>query len=429
MASPLDEVQASRGFTMSTPMSVMNRNPNFLPGTIICATKWLAYAIPKGRIRVISPSREHTLLHLPRSFGSSAAVIDMAAFGNRLASVTSNGGLVVWELPETITYDVPGRIIFHVLPLPPTGSSGLRLVKWHPKDPDTFALASHSHIYLMNLSITLRMYQSVHPSDLDQISQVFASGSPIAAFDFDVLHHALAAISDDSTIILWSITDTSLFWSYEVEGEGEPSSLNVVDSGVVVGRKNGTIFQLLSYKGKSVLSTTKFINSNRQDDPEMFGHIVYDSRTQTLWVANNKRASMIALRIGSTGPAPSLNGEDGAKNLLIENIVEFGRQTPTIHFAILTTDSDPTGEWALTGCEIMKVPPGDFALSAFSMYVGGVDLVLIRKEWFDTASLGALAKYPSYIPQPQPIQSPPQQQLVERAADQDADDLLTTSSK
>ena len=37
-----------------------------------------------------------------------------------------------------------------------------------------------------------------------------------------------------------------------------------------------------------------------------------------------------------------------------------------------------------------------------------MDQVLIRREWFDSASLGALAKYPSYNPPPQPIQ-PPQQ--------------------
>lgn len=31
----------------------------------------------------------------------------MAVFANRLAGVTSDGGFVVWELPEVITDDVP----------------------------------------------------------------------------------------------------------------------------------------------------------------------------------------------------------------------------------------------------------------------------------------------------------------------------------
>jgi hypothetical protein len=141
----------------------------------------------------------------------------------------------------------------------------------------------------------------------------------------------------------------------------------------------------------------------------MFGHITYDYRIQTLWVANNRRDSMIALRIGSDGLGTSPMGDDGAKNLFIEQIVEFGGPKPTIHFVILTADLDPTGEEALAACVAAKVSSGELALVAFSVHASGVDQVLIRREWFDSASLGALAKYPSYIPSPQPTQ-PPQQQ-------------------
>ena len=409
MASPLDEIQAPRDSVKSTAIALVKVDSNFLPGTTIGATHWVAYAMTKGRIRVISRSSgDRTLLQLPQTFAPSTSVIDMAVFGNRLAGVTSDGGFVVWELPEVITDDVPGRILLRVLPS--TGPSALRSVKWHPKDPDTLALASDTHIYLINVFEASRMYETVHPSDLDRISQVFTSGSPIAAFDFDVLHYALATISDDSTMTLWGIADSAPFWSYKVKGEDVPSSLNLVDGGVVVGRKNGTIFQLLSYRGKNVLSTVKFVNSSRPEDPEMFGHITYDYRIQTLWVANNRRDSMIALRIGSDGVAPSPIGDDGAKNLFVEQVVEFCGPKPTIHFVILTADLDPTGEEALAACVAAKVPSGELALVAFSVHASGVDQVLIRREWFDSASLGALAKYPSYIPPPQQIQPPQQQQ-------------------
>jgi hypothetical protein len=261
VASPLDEIQAPRDSVKSTAIALVKVDSNFLPGTTIGATHWVAYAMTKGRIRVISRSSgDRTLLQLPQTFAPSTSVIDMAVFGNRLAGVTSDGGFVVWELPEVITDDVPGRILLRVLPS--TGPSALRSVKWHPKDPDTLALASDTHIYLINVSEASRMYETVHPSDLDRISQVFTSGSPISAFDFDVLHYALATISDDSMLTLWSITDSTPFWSTKVKGEDVPSSLNLVEGGVVVGRKNGTVFQLLSYKGRSVLSTVKFVNSN-----------------------------------------------------------------------------------------------------------------------------------------------------------------------
>lgn len=52
-------------------------------------------------------SGDRTLLQLPNLFPNTASVTDMAVYGNRLAGVTSDGGFVVWELPELITDDVP----------------------------------------------------------------------------------------------------------------------------------------------------------------------------------------------------------------------------------------------------------------------------------------------------------------------------------
>lgn len=52
-------------------------------------------------------SGDRTLLQLPSIFPSTSSVTDMAVHGNRLAGVTSDGGFVVWELPELITDDVP----------------------------------------------------------------------------------------------------------------------------------------------------------------------------------------------------------------------------------------------------------------------------------------------------------------------------------
>jgi len=61
----------------------------------------------KGRVRVISRSSgDHTLLQLPGVFAPSTPVTDMAVHGNQLVGVM-DGGFVVWELPETITDDVP----------------------------------------------------------------------------------------------------------------------------------------------------------------------------------------------------------------------------------------------------------------------------------------------------------------------------------
>lgn len=105
---PLDEIQAPRDAVKSTAIALVKQDPVFLPGTTIGATHWIAYAMTRGRVRVISRSSgDRTLLQLPTVFAPATQVVDMAVYGNRLAGVTSDGGFVVWELPEVITDDVP----------------------------------------------------------------------------------------------------------------------------------------------------------------------------------------------------------------------------------------------------------------------------------------------------------------------------------
>ena len=175
---------------------------------------------------------------------------------------------------------------------------------------------------------------------------------------------------------------------HTIHGEDTPSSLTFVDGGFVVGRKNGTVFQLLSMATKTVLSSVKFINGAAPDDIDMFGHINYDSRIQTLWVANSRRDSLIALKVNID---PSY--EDISRGH-IEQVVEFAGIKPTIHFVILTGDADPHGTEANAACIAAKVPPGELALVAFSVHSTGVDQILIRKEWFDMALAQVESKFP-----------------------------------
>ena len=176
-----------------------------------------------------------------------------------------------------------------------------------------------------------------------------------------------------------------------IPGEDTPSSLTFVDGGFVVGRKNGTVFQLLSMTTKTVLSCVKFINSANPDDIDMFGHINYDSRIQTLWIANSRRDSLIALKV---------NIDEDTNRGHIEQVVEFAGIKPTIHFVILTGDADPHGTEANAACVAAKVPPGELALVAFSVHSTGVDQILIRKEWFDMALAQTESKFPAYdLPQ------------------------------
>ncbi|KAF7295306.1 hypothetical protein MIND_01069900 [Mycena indigotica] len=407
VSQPLDEIQASRDFVKPTAIALVKQEPIFVSGTTIGATHWVAYAMTRGRVRVISRSSgDRTLLQLPAgTFPSTSSVTDMAVYGNRLAGVTTDGGFVVWELPELITDDVPGQILLCVPPLGVDSSlDPLHSVKWHPKEPDTLAVASQSKLYLIDLGNIHSFRGSPIPqAELPHIAQSFNIPAPLVAFDFDIMHYALATISEDSTLIIWNIHDRLPYTTHKIRGEDIPSSITYVDNGIVVGRKNGTILQLLSITTKNVLSTIKFVNGNTED-PDMFGHVSYDSRISTLWVANCRRESMIALKLhleSSMGP-----GDDAFRGY-IDQVVEFPGPKSTIHFVILTGDADPHGDEAHAACVAAKVPVGELALVAFSVHSSGVDQILIRKEWFDQALTSATSKYPNMYPLPPVIPQPP----------------------
>ena len=200
----------------------------------------------------------------------------------------------------------------------------------------------------------------------------------------------------------WNPRDKAPFWSQKIRGDDAPSSITFVDGGLVIGRKHGTLFQLLPSMSKNISATVRFVNGDREDN-EMFGHANYDSKIQTLWVANNRRDSMIAFKLGFESTIGSSGGDETRG--YFEQVVEFAGPKPTIHFVILTPDADPTGDEAHAACVAAKVPPGELALVAFSVHSSGVDQVLIRREWFDGALASTPAKFPSVavVPPTQPI--------------------------
>lgn len=190
VSQQLEEVQAPQDFVKSTAIALVKQDSVFLPGTTIGATHWVAYAMTRGRVRVISrASGDRTLLQLPNIFPVNSSVADMAVFGNRLAGVTVDGGFVIWGLPVTIEDDVPyvsycnlvtsahelffsGTLILCVPPI--STPEALRSVKWHTKDPDTLAVASDNKIYVIDLANThaLSRLPLAH-ADLHHLGQVF----------------------------------------------------------------------------------------------------------------------------------------------------------------------------------------------------------------------------------------------------------------
>ena len=177
-----------------------------------------------------------------------------------------------------------------------------------------------------------------------------------------------------SALSLWNIRDRRAFWlALSICGDDSSSSIAFVKQDVVVGHNHGTIFQLLPNKATLFFP----LSSSSAKDPDMFRHVNYDSRIQTLWVSNNRRDSTIAFKLGFEALSP---GRGNEARPYFEQVLEFAGSKTTIHFVILTVNADPRGEEAHAACVAAKVPLSELALVAFSVHSSGVDQVLVHNE-------------------------------------------------
>ncbi|CAE6515628.1 unnamed protein product [Rhizoctonia solani] len=386
----LDPIKASADGISIMPIALLKLDSIYLPGTTIAASYFIAYAMTKGRVRLISRSNgARALLKLPTTFNQTTSVVDMVAAGNCLACITSDGGAVVWEVPNTFDDErnFAPTLLLQVFP------SNLRTVKWHANGE--LALASDREVYLLDAREAADAFhgQPVPLNNLRQVAKVFSIPSPLVSFTFDYSNNAIATISIDSVLRLWSIKEMYTIWEGAIPGQGEPSSVDVFDVGVIIGRKQGTILQLLAPLSTTVLSTLRFISSMDpavEDDGRMFGHLSYDSRLRTLWVANSARASLIAVRVLVESDDPSAGPGAGVRGAF-EQIVEFPTPAPTINITLLAPDDTEEPQ---------------LAVAAFAVHVAGVDQINVDREAFEHALVTLPAKLP---PQPQPQQQLPQQ--------------------
>ncbi|KAG8865326.1 hypothetical protein FRB96_000216 [Tulasnella sp. 330] len=411
VTAPLVSTLAAPDAVSITPIALLKLEPTYTPGTTIGVANFIAYSMSRGRIRLIGrQTGERALLKLPATFPSNAQVQDMVISGTKLACVSNDGGLVVWDIPGDIEDDAAAvsRIILHVPPQP--NAPGFRVVKWHPKQVGMLAVASEKEIYLLNIDEAFQAFGSegVGQDELGRVSKVFSIPSPLVSFTFDVPQIALASISIDSTITLWSIKDKMPFWSGRVHGEGYPSSIDFLDGGLVVGRNQGNVIQLLPVMSTNVLSTIKFVFGSGGSAPSgnngpkaavesqelMFGHLCYDSASKILWVANSARNSLFAVKMGADeNPVASVQTQtteptSPTMRPAFDQIVEFPCSMPTINLTVVPAEALEEG-----GSNWTRDP--SLAVSAFCVHAGGVDQINIAQDAYDESSAKTMSKLPN----------------------------------
>lgn len=404
ISQPLSAHMATPDRLHLTPIALLKLESIYVPGCTIGVSHWIAYAMTRGRVRLIARNNgARALLKLPPTFPNNSSIVDLVTSGNRLAGVTSDGGFVVWEVPQLVDDDIPSLLLVSV---PPIESHPYKSIKWDPSNPNVLAIATQNEIHLINTKDLFARYgsESITQSTLLETADVFTvpSSSTIAAFAFDPARNALATLSSDSVLTMWNLANQQSSWSGKVNGEGQPSSLFFVESGVIIARKRNTVVQLLPNSSTNVLATFRFTTSEAiQDEREFFAHIAYDSRLKVLWAANSHRSSLMALKINHE--ATSALAAPG-----FEQVLDFPILHPTISLGILapeayeleelerakevSTNGSASGP---TGAMMESIPTsGQLALIAYVIHTGGVDQILMEKRDLDLAIASAQAKLP-----------------------------------
>ena len=172
------------------------------------------------------------------------------------------------------------------------------------------------------------------------------------------------------------------YWSGRVQGEGAPSSIDFLDGGLVVGRNQGNVIQLLPVQSTNVLSTIKFVLGKPLGDNQdlMFGHFCYDPASKILWVASSARPSLFAVKIGADAFADNIRPT-------FDQIVEFSCSAPAINLTVVPAESvEENSNWTRDA---------SLVVSAFCVHSGGVDQININQDAYDEAAMRAEAKLPS----------------------------------
>ncbi|CAE6468311.1 unnamed protein product [Rhizoctonia solani] len=308
------------------PTAFLTFDHGDIPGPMFMVDTFLAYGMTDGRIGLVfRRNGARAVVKLPAAFGRSASIVDLAVFGNHLACITDGGGAVVWNIPNAHGRG-RGTLTTPLLQVQPCG---LRKVKWY--DQGKIAFLSASEVCLFDIHELRPFFGDLFVpwKDLVQFAQRYSVSSFLVSFTFDSSDATLATISVDSVLSIWSTETQRTIWQEKIPGDGDPSSIHILDNGLIIGRNRGCTIQLLARRSANVLSTITFVHAHNQDaktSRQMYAHFCYDDRLRTVWIINSERSSLIAVQVSI-----ALNNSDlGAGEALgtFEKIAEFPTPVP-----------------------------------------------------------------------------------------------------
>lgn len=355
MSKPnLDAVVNHPGSFRVTPATIMKaESVGFSRGRSVgAAGGWIAYTLPRGRVRLIDmTSGARTLIQLE----ATGPIVDLAVTTDAVAVVASDGSVNAYRIPQNWDRDDPEcPLIFRLPPIEP-GSvpadkslGDINQLEWVRRDEpksNWLAIGGTEGAVIIKPTAWGEQAPVANAREMLTAHRVLKTSGLVVQFCLNATDQAIGLISSSGYFCLYSVASLNKVWHRQLPSSNTAAPLSSVrfcEAHIIVGRANDTMFDLVQITYElAVISTIKF-NAPASSQPS-FGNAFYDSQHETLFVSQFARGSIYAFRYKLKGAQPlrGVTGPDAKSVLAFDAMSEFPAE-PIVSFVIgPATTEDP----------------------------------------------------------------------------------------
>lgn len=337
-----------------TPATIMRaESVGFSRGRSVgAAGGWIAYTLPRGRIRLIDMiSGARTMIQLE----ATGPIADLAVTTDAVAVVSSDGSVNAYRVPSSWDQDDPScPLIFRLPPitpgsLPADKSLGdINQIEWVRRDEtksNWLAIGGTDGAVIIKPSTWGEQSPVANAREMLTAHRVLKTSGLVVQFCLNATHQAIGLISSSGYFCLYSVASLNKVWHRQLPSTNTAAPLSSVrfcEAHIIVGRANDTMFDLVQITYElAVISTLRF---NAPASHQLsFGNAVYDSQHETLFISQFARGSIYAFRYKLKGAQPlrGVTGADATPVLAFDAMLEFPAE-PIVSFVIgPPTANDP----------------------------------------------------------------------------------------
>ncbi|WVQ84735.1 hypothetical protein IAT38_006892 [Cryptococcus sp. DSM 104549] len=399
----LDALVSSRGLVQVTPTTFMKADSvGYRKGRKVAMTQaYVAYTVPKGKIRVIDNASGARLLLQAQAKAEEGPILDLAVSGSLIAAIAHDLSLWVWRVPQYWEGDDPEveTVFSGATAGGPLGKAFK--VEWVKKDGRQFvAVAGQEGVVVFDPAEHARGGGFKSVAEVFAGLQVLKTDGAVVDVCLNQSHQAMGILSSSSYFTLFSIANLNRVWHRllpSASPHSPPSSAQFLESNIIIGRAQNTHYDIVQITvDLAVLSSIKFLAPPPCPAELHYTNASYDGSKGILWIAPFARGSLYAFRyaLKDQQPIKDVSLPHGPKVVAFDRVAEF----PVAAVSSLAVCRKEVGE----APEVFFATPKGFSSATVSLEA----LELLKGG---SASGAVPAPAPAAIPTPLPTVIPAQQ--------------------